>query len=338
MKTYFGVDYHKKFSYGTIMNEKGKILKQGRFSNYPETVDKFLNGYGGDNCYSVLEATRNWTVMHDILEELTSGVTLAHPLKVKAIAEAKIKTDKIDSKTLAHLLRCDLVPAAYVCSPKARIIKNLLRHRMFLVRLQTMVKNRIHVLLDRNPEVHSQRSASGLFTQIGIAELKQVNLPKYERYILDSELGLLEHLQQQIKQADKWLSGIGKKDERVKYLMSIPGIGRAFALLIVSEIDDVERFRTDKKLHAYAGLVPSTYSSGGHTFHGRIIKAGNKYLRWSMVEAVWPAIQKDVGLNQYYRRISGRKGANPAKVATARKLLTIVYRVLKENREYRYAA
>jgi transposase len=338
MKTYFGVDYHKKYSHGTIMNEKGKIIKQGRFSNHRESVDKFLDGYGGDDCLSVLEATRNWTVMHDILEELTLKVTLAHPLKVKAIAEAKIKTDKIDSTTLAHLLRCDLVPAAYVCSPQARIVKNLLRHRMFLVRLQTMVKNRIHVLLDRNPDVHTQRSASGLFTQTGISELKHVNLPRYERCILDSELSLLGHLQIQIKQADKMLSAVGRKDKRVKYLMSIPGIGRAFALLIVSEIDDVKRFRTDKKLHAYAGLVPSTYSSGGRTFHGRIIKSANKYLRWSMVEAVWPAIRKDEGLNQFYRRIAGRKGANPAKVATARKLLTIVYRILKENREYRNVA
>jgi transposase len=231
MKTYFGVDYHKKYSHGTVMNEKGKILKQGRFSNHRESVGQFLDGYGGDDCLSVLEATRNWTVMHDILEELTSDVTLAHPLKVKAIAEAKIKTDKIDSTTLAHLLRCDLVPAAYVCSPQARIIKNLLRHRMFLVRVQTMVKNRIHVLLDRNPDVHAQRSASGLFTQIGIAELKHVELPKYERCILDSELSLLEHLQAQIKKADKILSGVGSKDKRVKYLMSIPGIGKAFAYL-----------------------------------------------------------------------------------------------------------
>jgi len=320
------------------MAESGKILKQGRFSNQPESVARFLDGYGDGECFSVLEATRNWTVMHDILEELTSDVTLAHPLKVKAIAEAKIKTDKIDSTILAHLLRCDLVPAAYVCSAQARIIKNLLRHRMFLVRLQTMDKNRIHVLLDRHPETHLQRSSSGLFTKIGISELKQVQLPKYERYILDSELALLEHLQSQIKQVDAWLAGVGKKDRRVKDLMSIPGIGRAFALLVVSEIDDVARFRTDKKLHAYAGLVPSTYSSGGHSFHGRIIKSGNKYLRWAMVEAVWPAIQKDVGLNQYYQRIARRKGANPAKVATARRLLTIVYRVLKENREYRYVA
>jgi len=103
MKTYFGVDYHKKYSHGTIMNEKGKILKQERFLNHRESVNKFIDGYGGDDCLSVLEATRNWTVMHDILEDLTADVTLAHPLKVKAIAEAKIKTDKIDSTTLAHL-------------------------------------------------------------------------------------------------------------------------------------------------------------------------------------------------------------------------------------------
>jgi len=273
-----------------------------------------------------------------ILEELTLGVTLAHPLKVKAMAEAKIKTDKINSKTLAHLMRCDLVPAAYVCSPQARIIKNLLRHCMFLVRLQTMVKNRIHVLLDRNPDVHSQRSAIGLFTQIGITELKCIGLSKYERYILDSELSLLEHLQDQIKKADKMLCGVGSKDKRVKHLMSISGIGGVFALLIVSEIDDVKRFRTNKKLHAYAGLVPSTYSSGGRTFRGRIIKSANKYLRWSMVEAVWPAIRKDTALHQFYKCVAHRKGANPAKVATARRLLTIVYRILKENREYRNAA
>jgi transposase len=338
MKTFFGVDYHKAFSYGTIMNEAGDILKQGRFSNHPEAVARFLAPHKGPACSAVLEATRNWCVMHDWLEELTGHVTLAHPLKVKAIAEAKVKTDKIDSTILAHLLRCDLVPAAHVSSPAARIIKNLLRHRMFLVRVQTMTKNRIHVLLDRHPMVRAQRRATELFTGVGRAWLKEVELPTYDRHILDSEVRLLEHLRDQIRQADRWLMQVGKKDPRVEHLMSIPGIGKAFALLLVSEIDDIGRFRSPKKLHAYAGLVPSTYASGGRTFHGRIIKYGNKYLRWAMVEAVWPAISKDVDLSQYYQRLARRKGANPAKVATARRLLTIVYRVLSENREYRHAA
>jgi transposase len=276
--------------------------------------------------------------MHDWLEEVTGQVTLAHPLKVKAIAAAKVKTDKIDATILAHLLRCDLIPTAHVCSPASRVLKNLLRHRMFLVRLQTMVKNRIHVLLDRYPAIRSERRAAELFTKIGIAWLKQVELPTYDRHILDGEVMLLEHLQAQIKQADRWLMQIGKKDPRVERLMSIPGIGKSFALLLVCEIDDIRRFGAPKKLHAYAGLVPSTYASGGRTFHGRITKAGNKYLRWAMVEAVWPAIQKDVTLNEYYHRLAQRKGPNPAKVATARRLLTVVYRVLTENREYRCAA
>jgi transposase len=324
MITYFGVDYHKKFSHGTIMNEKGEILKQGRFSNNKECIEKFLGDFMGNGCCSVLEATRNWTVVHDILEELTVDVTLAHPLKVRAIAEAKIKTDKIDSNILAHLLRCDLVPSAHVSSPKARITKNLIRHWMFLVRLQSMVKNRIHVLLDRHPHLRPQKSANRFFSQIGIAELKKIRLPKNDRCILYSELSLLEHLQAQIKQTNRWLIGVGKKDKRVKRLLTIPGIGRTIALLLVSEIDDIKRFRSYRKLHAYAGLIPSTHSSAGRTFHGRLIKTGNKYIRWAMIEAVWPAIRSDTGLNNYFQRFSCRKGANRAKICTARRLLTIV--------------
>jgi len=338
MKTFVGVDYHKGFSYGAIMNEAGEILKRGRFGNDADRVAEFLGEYGGPECSAVLEATRNWCVMHDWLEEEAGRVVLAHPLKVKAIAEAKIKTDKIDATILAHLLRCDLIPAAHVCSREGRVLKNVLRHRMFLVRLSTMTKNRIHAVVDRHPEVRAEWPCAELFTRPGVMWLRGVELPAYDRHILTAELDLLEHLEGQIKQADRWLRQVGRKDPRVARLMTIPGIGRSFAALLVSEIDDIRRFATAKKLHAYAGLVPSTYSSGGHTFHGRIIKAGNKYIRWAMVEAVWPAIQKDPDLYAYYYRLAGRKGANPAKVATARRLLTIVYRVLKEEREYRRAA
>jgi len=337
MKTFVGVDHHKAFSYGTIMTQTGQILKQGRFANHPESLSRFLGEYAGSDCSSVVEASRNWTVMHDWLEEQTGQVTLAHPLKVRMIAEAKIKTDKIDATALAHLLRCDLIPAAHVCSPEARVLKRLLRHRMFLVRLGTMTKNRIHTLLDRYPDIRAQRPEKELFSKMGIAWMCQVEVDQNDRFILDSELTLLEHLQDQIRQADRWLSQVGRKDQRVRNLQTIPGIGRSFALLVISEIDRIDRFGSPKKLHAYAGLVPSTYSSGGRTFHGRIIKGGNKYLRWAMVEAVWPAIQKSLELNQYYYCLADRKGANPAKIATARRLLTIVYRVLKENREYRDA-
>ena len=103
---------------------------------------------------------------------------------------------------------------------------------------------------------------------------------------------------------------------------------------MAKEIDDISRFRDDKKLCAYAGLVPSTYASGGKVFHGRITKTGNKWLRWTFIEAVQPAITSDADLYTYYQRLKIRKGANAVRVASARRLLTIVYRVLSQERLY----
>jgi len=335
MKTYVGIDYHKKYSYGVIMTQDRRILKRQRFVNHRRAVAQFLGPHAGTDCSAVLEATRNWTVMHDWLEESTGQVVLAHPTKLKAIAAAKIKTDKIDAETLAELLRCDLIPPAHVSSPQARVIKRLLRHRIFLVRVRTMLKNRIHDLLDRDPLLRAEWASTDVFSKVGIKWMRGLALAQADRYILDTELTTLEHLTEQIRQGDSMLKRVGQSDHRVQRLQTIPGIGPFFAMLLLSEIDDVRRFASVGKLHAYAGLIPSTYSSGGRTYHGRIIKSSNKYLRWAMVEAVWPAIRQDVELHQYYHRLARRKGANTAKVATGRRLLSIVYRVLKEDRDYR---
>jgi transposase len=116
-----------------------------------------------------------------------------------------------------------------------------------------------------------------------------------------------------------------RNSPHAQLLKTIPGIGITFATLIVSEVDDITRFPNPKKFAAYVGLVPSTYSSGSRTFHGRITKQGNKWLRWAFVEAVWPAVKRDQEFRSYYQKIKARKGANPAKVATARRLLTVTY-------------
>lgn len=329
---YLGVDFHKKFSYGTIMDEKGKVLRRGVVQNSLDGVSKFVDG-SGDETIAVLEATRNWTLMHDWLDEVVDGVKLAHPLKVRMIAEAKIKTDKIDSTTLADLLRCNLLPEAYVPTKPARDARQVLRQRMFFVRVQTMLKNRIRGIIDKHPEI-GEPPREELFGKTGMEWLKEINLPEVDRKIVDGDLRLLEAVKERIRESDGLVEELAGKDERIKYLLSIPGIGIFFAVLLCHEIDNINRFRTDKKLHAYAGLVPSTYASGGKVFHGHITKQGNKWLRWAMVEAVWPAIRKDVSLRRYYERLRIKKGANCVKVATAKRLLTIVYRVLKENRYY----
>lgn len=330
---YVGVDNHKKFSYLSVMDERGKILKEGRIANSKESLKSFLGGSNGGR-KAVLEAGRNWPIMHDWLEEEFDEVKLAHPKKVKAIAEAKIKTDKIDARILAHLLRSDLIPEAYVPSKDTRVIKNILRQRMFFVRLSSMTKNRIHNIIDRHPEERNQINPADLFGKQGLEWLNKVILPKEDRRLLDEELELLEYLKEKINGSNHWIREIGKKDKRVKHLMTIPGIGQFFAVLIAAEIDNIQRFKNKGKLASYAGLIPSVHSSADKTFYGKIVSHGNKYLRWALIEAVWPAIRKDISLRTLYEKVRQRKNVNVAKVAVARRISIIVYRVLSENRDY----
>jgi transposase len=130
MATYIGVDYHLAYSYMTVMDEAGRITARGRVANDREAVKQFLSrNRNGGRSAGVMEATRNWTVMYDLLEELVGEIHLA------------------------HLLRCDLPPEAYVPGEAARVARNVLRQRMFFVRVRTVVKNRIRRLLDRYPEL-----------------------------------------------------------------------------------------------------------------------------------------------------------------------------------------
>ena len=330
---YIGVDYHKKYSYVVVKDKEGKVERRGPVNNTKEEFRQLLQPYHSGK--AVLEATRNWGLVYDWLEEILDDVALAHPLKVRAIAEARIKTDKISADILCDLLRSNLLPEAYVPDKETREAKNILRQRMFFVRVQTMVKKRIYTILDRHPEIVTQApEVSDLFGASGMEWLRQAVLPGQDNQLLASELELLEILKRKISESNGMVRELARGDKGVKLLRSIPGLGSFFSVLVAKEIDDIGRFRDEKKLCAYAGLVPSTYASGGKVFHGRITKLGNKWLRWAFIEAVQPAISCDADLFAYYQRLKMKKGANAAKVATARRLLTIVYRVLSQERLY----
>ncbi len=330
---YIGVDYHKKYSYVVVKDREGQVKRRGKVNNTKEEFQQLLEPYHSGK--AVLEATRNWGLIYDWLDDILDDVALAHPLKVRTIAEARIKTDKISADILCDLLRSNLLPEAYVPNKETREAKNILRQRMFFVRIQTMVKNRIYTILDRHPEIASQApDVSDLFGVSGMKWLRQAVLPGQDNELLASELELLEVLRRKISGSNGMVKDLAKGDKRVKLLRSIPGIGPFFSVLVAKEIEDISRFRGEKKLCAYAGLVPSTYASGGKVFHGRITKLGNKWLRWAFIEAVQPAIKSDADLFTYYQRLKMKKGSNAAKVATARRLLTIVYRVLSQERFY----
>jgi transposase len=330
---YVGIDYHKKYSHVTAVSGAGELICSKRLENRAEIFQEFFRDLG-ESSETVLEASRTWGVMFDLLEALpeVQSVTLAHPQKVRAIAEAKIKTDKIDAHTLAQLLRADLIPAAYIPGKETRLFKEMVRQRVFLVRSRTRLKNRIHVLLDR---LHLPLpSVTDLFGKRGTDYLRKLKLGGIDGEILREDLELLDVLNQLIRDAEGKLRQFSQIDPRVKRLLTVPGIGPILALVVALEIEDIERFGTSGKLVAYAGLAPTTYASGGKVFHGKLLPWCNKWLRWAFVEAAWIAVRQSPYCRYYFESRKRRLGAHSAAIALARRLAEIIWHIWKAQRDY----
>jgi transposase len=331
---YMGVDYHKQYSHLTILDKEGKVMKSGIVTNDQEDIRGFLLGF--EEVKAVVEASRTSYVMADMLEWMGIDIKIANPMQVKAIAQAKIKTDKRDSKVLADLLRANLIPEVYMRSQANREAQRVLRQRVFFVRMRTQVKNRIAwILAMQMPGILTDtENVKSLYTQRGLEFLEKVQLGEVDRKVMDELLESYHHLTKRIQVSDGYVKELYASMKEAKLVRSIPGFGPFYSVLVPVEIGEISRFAKVEKLHAYTGVIPSLHSSGGKVYHGKIIKAGNKWLRWAAVESVWPAIKADVRLRVFYQSRAGRKGSNVAKVATARKLLTIIYRVLKEECPY----
>ena len=332
---YIGIDYHKQYFVATIMNEQGEIIRRDKASTDRSSIRHYFKHADlSGGVKAVMEACYGWEYFYDEASELVDELIMAHPLKTRLIAEARIKTDTIDSETLAHLLRADLIPRAYAPDLETRGQKNLLRYRSSLVAMKVRIKNIIHSVLTRNHiEDQPFTSLSDKFGKRGLSYLRAVSLKGNDTVILNEYLDLLEETDKKIKEAEKRIRTLCREDKICTLLRSIPGIGPILAVTIRYEIDNIERFMSAGKLCSYAGLVPSTYSSGNRTYQGKITKQGNKWLRWAMIEAAQKAPAKDLWLQGFYQRVS-RNGKKIARVAVARKLLEIIYRIWKEEQPY----
>jgi transposase len=327
---YLGVDLHRRRSYVVLMDNQGKLIDQRRLPNdaMPDYVAQLPK-----STFAVLEATGNWSYMYDVLEKGTDKVVLAHPKRVKAIAAARIKTDKIDANILAHLARVDLLPTAYAPPVEIRELRDLVRHRSKLVRERTRHKNRIHTILSKY-NLHSP--CTDLFGKKGRAFLDKVKklLSTTHQLMLDNYLCMIEVLNERIKSVNQVIQTLAKDDPRMKLLTSMPGVGIYSAAVIIAEIGEINRFFGHKQLCSYAGLVPSTRSSDAHVRHGRITKEGSPWLRWIMVSAAQRAPCASPRLAHFHKRTLKRHGKKTARVALARKMLTIVFYMLLRNTPY----
>jgi transposase len=327
---YLGVDLHGRRSYVVLMDKEGKVIDNRRLPNdaMPDYVAQLP-----ESTFAVLEATGNWSYMYDVLEEGTEKVVLAHPKQVKAIAAARVKTDKIDATILAHLARADLLPTAYAPPVEIRELRDLVRHRSKLVRERTRHKNRIHTILSRY-NLHSP--CTDLFGKQGRAFLEKVrnHLSTTHQLMLDNYLSLIDTLNERIKSVNQIIRSWVKNDPRTKILTSMPGVGIYSAAVVMAEIGEISRFIGPKQLCSFAGLVPSTRSSDTHVRHGRITKEGSPWLRWIMVSAAQRAPSASPRLALFHKRILQRHGKKTARVALARQMLSIIYYMLLRNTPY----
>jgi len=332
---FIGVDQHKQASVMTVLEEDGRECKTGRVLNRRNEVERFLEGYRPFK--AVLEAGRSTYVMADLLRELGGEVELANPLQLRAIAHARIKTDKRDSRMLADLLRAKLIPAVYQRGERNRQAQRVMRIRAYWVAKQTEVRNKIRALLAQQKEeirLEVERREESLFGPKGLELLRGLKLEGQDQWVLDDLLQGHREIQAHIKMTDGLVKALYGEMEEAARIDTVPGFATTLSVLVAVEIADIRRFATPADLHAYAGVIPSTHSSGNRTVHGPITKQGSSWLRWAALEAVYPAIKKDLALFGLYKRLAQRKTKNVAKVAVARRLLTIIYRVLSEKREY----
>jgi len=263
---YVGIDYHKRYSVLCATDERGQELKQRRISGNSATGFAQFFSELGEESKVVMEACWNWGWLYDLLAKIDGidEVMLAHPYKTRLIAEAQIKTDRLDAQMLAKLLRGDLIAQSHAPSAATRARKHLLRQRLFWVRLRTMLRNGMHAILDRQHGLERPQ-LKNFFSRRGQTWLEEVQLPCAEdQPLLTQDLEVAELLEEKIKQLDR---SIGQsQSEEEKLLESIPGIGPLFSSVIATEIDGVGRFNSATKLAAYAGVVPTTHTPAADAY------------------------------------------------------------------------
>ena len=333
---YVGIDIHKRYSICAAQGERGRQLCEARIEgNLASGFVQYLKALGGKSRV-VIEACWNWGKIYDLLEEIdgVEEIVLAHPLKTRLIADAQIKTDKLDVRALAMLLRGGFIARAHVPRAATRRRKELLRQRLYWSRMRTRLRNRVHALVDRQREIELPQ-CSDLFGCEGMHALESLELPEPDALLLHEHLELLEVMRRQMKDQEHEISEANADDPMARRLLSLPGIGTILAAVIAAEIDDINRFADAAHLCAYAGLVPSTHASGGHIYQARLLRECDKWLHWAFIEAAWVSIGCSPYFGTFYKRHRARgKKANTAITIVARRMCRISFTLLKEDRNF----
>jgi transposase len=331
------LDLHARHIEAAVLDDAGNLVLRARIPTTREALTGFAQQHLSPRHAVAVEATFNTWPIVDLLTPLVGEVVVSNPLRTRAIAEAKIKTDKVDACVLAQLLRLDYLPRVWQPDARTQQLRRATTERAMLTSDRTRIKNRIHAIL------HQRLLAcplQDLFSQAGLDWLGRLELDPQGRAALDRQLRLFHQIESEIAGVTQALAEhayVSPQAPQVKLLMTLPGVDFTVAQALLAALGDIERFPSADQAAAYLGLVPSTRQSGQHCYHGPITKQGRSHARWLMVQAAQQFGSHPGPLGVFFRRIARKKNRNVAVVATARKLVTIAWHMLRNQEPYRYA-
>jgi transposase len=338
---WIGLDLHSTEIQAQVLLADGTLLPTTRFVTSASNIELLREELTAQDAV-VMEATFNAFTIARRLQPSGARIVISDQRKTRAIAEAKIKTDKIDARVLAELLRADYLPTVWLPDPATQQLRHLLSDRQSDVTRRTEVKNRIHSVLQRELLKGNRLFTSkdgALLLELLVSE--QSPLPPEERTRLILLRRELSHLDELIAAHEKALAsfivGNAELHARLNRLMTIPGVSLVVGAGLLSAIGDVTRFKSGKRLASYFGLVPSTYQSGNSkAFHGPITKQGRKLARWLLLEAAEHTVKSPGPLRACYLRLKKKRNHNVAKTAVARKMCELIWHLLTKNEDYLY--
>ena len=330
----FGLDVHREFAQVAIWQD-GVVRQAGQIAATPEGLRLFADSLAPSDEVAI-EATCNTHAIARLLEGRVARVVVSNPQKTRAIAEAKVKTDKVDAEVLAQLLAADYLPGVWLADDHTHALRRQVARRAHIVRQRTRLKNQVQSILHRN--LVPRCPAADLFGHKGRAWLAEQPLPPDEHRAVAALLRQLDFHAEELRLIDAELGRAGLASAEVKRLMTIPGVDATVALSVVAAVGDFSRFPTPEKLVSYLGLNPRVRQSGGQpASHGRITKQGRAHARGMLVEAAWAAAKTPGPLRAFFERVRARRGMQIAVVATARKLACLCWQLIAKGEDYAFA-
>jgi transposase len=330
---YVGIDWAYRRASWCALSESGAIAGEGVVAADEDGLVRLVLRLGVD-VRACVEMMSGAIWVRDQLSAAGWNVEVAHARKVRDVAPLACKTDTVDARVLAELCRRDLVPALWVPSLEERALREQLRRRMHLVRLRASAMNRIFGLLT---QWGLRVSLDRLRSEDAMELLADRGVEETWRRSISEALAVIDLLDERLAPLERELRQAAKADARVVLLKTIPGVGELLGLTLASEIGDVARFSTPRKLIGYAGLAPRVNQSGDRSRTGALSKAGSRTLRWAAVEAAHAAWRPTNPWHQHYSELVKRAGKNPAKSAIAHKVLTACWHILHRQQPFKPA-